>query len=86
MTAAIICLTVLVLAVLVSWGRMAEKWAEERAMLLVQVNRMADRIQHPEVRQVEAVDPVAYDPPKDLAEMAFVGQEVPYGYDVGTDG
>jgi hypothetical protein len=53
-------------------------FAIERASLL-------DRIQHPEARQVEAGEVREYEPPKDTAEMAFIGQEVPYGYQVGTE-
>ena len=53
-------------------------FAIERASLL-------DRIQFPDVRQVEPGDVQEYEQPKDMAEMAFIGQQVPYGYDVGTE-
>jgi hypothetical protein len=48
----------------------------ERASLL-------DRIQHPEVRQSQPVEPVDYEPPQDAAELAHVGQEVPEFIQVG---
>jgi hypothetical protein len=48
----------------------------ERAKLL-------DRIQHPEIRQVMPGEPVEYETPKDEAEMAWVGQEVPEFVQVG---
>ena len=85
MIAAVICLSVLVLAVLASWGRMAERWATEREMLLGQLNKMADRIQHPEARQVEPGEIVEHEPPKDTAELAHVGQIVPEFIQVGSE-
>ena len=56
--------------------REREKNAVERAKLL-------DRIQFPEVRQVEAGEPTSYEAPKDEAELAYVGQEVPEFINVG---
>jgi hypothetical protein len=53
--------------------------ARERAKLL-------DRIQHPELRQVEPGERTEYEPPKDTAELAYVGQEVPEFIQVGTTG
>jgi hypothetical protein len=44
---------------------------------------LADRIQHPEIRQVEPGERVEYDEPKDTAELAYVGQIVPDGIQVG---
>lgn len=49
----------------------------ERAQLL-------DRIQHPEVRQVQAGPQVDYEPPRDTAELAHVGMEVPEFVQVGS--
>jgi hypothetical protein len=46
--------------------------------------KLLDRIQHPEVRQVEPGEPVEWDEPKDAAELAQVGQIVPDGVQVGT--
>lgn len=51
--------------------------AQERASLL-------DRIQHPEVRQVQPVEVEPWEPPRDLAELAHLGQVVPQGVSVGT--
>ena len=80
MTAAVVILGLIVIALLILRDR--ERTAHE-AML----QSFADRVQHPEVRQVEAKDPIIYDPPKDEAEMAYVGQFVPDGISVGlTDG
>ena len=53
--------------------------SHERRLLL-------DRIQHPTVRQVEPGPQIEYDPPKDSAELAQVGQIVPDGYYVGENG
>lgn len=53
--------------------------ASERAKLL-------DRIQHPEVRQVEPYrEAIVHEPPGDPSEMAFIGQEVPEFVNVGTE-
>jgi hypothetical protein len=51
--------------------------AAERSSLL-------DRIQHPERAQVTPVEREPIDPPRDSAELAFVGQIVPEGVQVGT--
>ena len=56
--------------------REREKHREEVASLL-------DRIQHPEVRQVEPIYSEPVEPPKDAAELAMIGHIVPTGYDVG---
>lgn len=53
--------------------------ARERKSLL-------DRIQHPERVQVEAASPVEHEPPRDLAELAMVGREVPEFIQVGENG
>jgi hypothetical protein len=70
------------LAVLVGHGRTVrlerERWEAERRSLL-------DRIQFPEARQVERGEPVEHELPKDPAEMAFVGQEVPEFINVGSE-
>jgi hypothetical protein len=58
--------------------REREKHREEIATLL-------DRIQFPEVRQVQPVHSEPIEPPRDAAELAMVGMEVPTGYDVGGD-
>jgi hypothetical protein len=54
----------------------------------VERKQLLDRIQHPEIRQVEPGEPVERDEPKDAAELAQVGQIVPDGVMVGeyTDG
>jgi hypothetical protein len=61
-----------------AFAREREAWATERASLL-------DRIQHPGTRQVQQAEPVLHETPKDLAEMAHVGQEVPEFVQVGSD-
>ena len=76
MIAAIIILGLLIVVLLVLRDR--ERQAHEKLL-----QGFADRIQHPEVRQVQPWPHVEYETPKDLAEMAFVGQEVPAGYTVG---
>jgi hypothetical protein len=53
-----------------------QAWGRERKELL-------DRIQHPETRVVSSMPAVEYEAPKDAAELAQVGQEVPYGVQVG---
>lgn len=50
----------------------------ERAEHRVEIAKLLDRIQHPEVRQVEPGEVVQYDLPTDDAELAQVGQIV-YG-------
>ncbi len=50
-----------------------------------QISKMADRIQHPEVRQVEPGPVREYEPPKDEAELAQVGQIVPEFVQVGGE-
>jgi hypothetical protein len=58
-------------------GAMLADFSHERQKLL-------DRIQFPEVRQVEAIHSEPAEIPKDAAEMSFVGGEVPAGVDVGS--
>lgn len=61
---------------LAEFARERQEWTEERRELL-------SRIQRPDlipVRPVEHEDP---EPPKDSAELAFVGQEVPEFVQVG---
>ncbi len=50
-----------------------------------QLSKMADRIQHPEIRQVEPGPQTEYEPPKDEAELAQVGQIVPEFVQVGGE-
>jgi hypothetical protein len=57
-------------------ARILSAGVQERASLL-------DRIQHPEVRQVQPVEVEPWEPPKDLAELAHLGQIVPDGVTVG---
>jgi hypothetical protein len=59
--------------------RALERAESERASLL-------DRIQHPERVQVQPVEREAVEPPRDSAELAYIGQIVPDGIQVGTDG
>ena len=55
------------------------EWARERASLL-------DRVQHPEIRQIEPVAHAPVDPPRDPAELAHIGQIVPEFVHVGDNG
>lgn len=72
MTTAVICLTVLILAVLLCWGRMAERWEKERQVLL-------ERIQAPERVRFMEKPPEDKDPLEgDDAELARVGT-IDYG-------
>ncbi len=59
-------------------ARERKSWDQERAKLL-------DRIQHPEVRQVEPGPLIEHEPPKDEAELAYVGQIVPEFIQVGGE-
>ncbi len=59
--------------------KIQEAYEQERASLL-------DRIQHPEVRQVQPGEIVEHEPPKDEAELAHVGQIVPEFVRVGETG
>jgi hypothetical protein len=71
-------------------ANMAEReWRDERAVILAEAalerRSLMDRIQHPAYHQ--PTEPIVYDPPtppKDLAELGFVGREVPDFYRVGT--
>ncbi len=58
--------------------RERESWEAERRSLL-------DRIQFPELHQVEPGEVVEHEPPKDASELAFVGMEVPEFINVGGE-
>ncbi len=59
--------------------REREAWETERQNLL-------DRIQHPAIRHTATVEDWEHEePPRDLAELAQVGQVVPEFVDVGGD-
>lgn len=58
--------------------RISHEAAQERRKLL-------DRIQHPEVRQIEPGPVIDHEPPADAAELAYVGQVVPEFINVGGD-
>ena len=66
-----------------------DKWMAlletERKEHREEVQKLLDRIQHPEVRQVQPLPSEPVDPPKDAAEMAFLGEQVPEGYEVGHE-
>ncbi len=61
--------------------------ARERSHLIATYNhelaKLADRIQHPEIRQVEPGPMIEHEPPKDEAELAHIGQIVPEFVNVG---
>lgn len=89
MTIAVVCLSVIVLALLVLWRLEQAHWQEmvvnvsatamqERASLL-------ERIQHPERVRVEAGPPVVVEVPRDAGELAMVGFEVPGHVHVGSN-
>ncbi len=59
--------------------RERESWESERSILI-------DRIQHPEIRHTAAVEDWEHEePPKDLGELAMVGQIVPEFVNVGGE-
>ncbi len=64
--------------------------ARERSHLIATYNhelaKLADRIQHPEIRQVEPGPMIEHEPPKDEAELAHIGQIVPEFVRVGETG
>ena len=66
-----------------------DKWMalleSERKEHREEIANLLDRIQHPEIRQVAPFPSEPVDPPKDAGEMAFLGQEVPEGYEVGHE-
>lgn len=62
------------------WVALLER---EREKHRAEIAKLLDRIQFPEIRQVEPTDSEPPEIPKDAAELAFVGQEVPNGYQVG---
>jgi hypothetical protein len=79
----------------ISKRRVAFEHAQERVLWLEKITEqnhdqieerraLADRIQHPERIQVAPVEVEPWEPPKDLAELAMVGQIVPDGVQVGT--
>lgn len=63
--------------------------ARERSHLIATYNhelaKLMDRIQHPEVRQVEPGPDIQYEPPRDEAELAQVGLVVPDFVHVGEN-
>ncbi len=58
--------------------REREAWEQERRSLI-------DRIQHPEIHQVEPGEIVEHEPPRDASELAMVGLEVPEFINVGGE-
>lgn len=60
----------------------------ERALRRAEAERasLLDRIQHPERVQVTPVEREPIEAPRDSAELAYIGQIVPDGIQVGTDG
>lgn len=60
------------------------KAAGEREQDRAERRMLADRIQHPAVRQVDAAPVVLPEVPRDAAEFAQVGMIVPDGVHVGT--
>ena len=82
----LIALTVLFVLVLyrmtlnhqVTVDKILERGRLERSILL-------DRIQHPHIRPVETSIFQATEPPRDAAELAWVGMEVPDHVHVGTE-
>lgn len=69
---------ILIWMLLASQDRERGRWERERKSLL-------DRIQHPERVQVEPGTQVEFEPSKDEAELAYIGQVVPDGVQVGAD-
>lgn len=67
----------------------SKQWVEllerERAEHRKEIARLLDRIQHPTTHQVEPGEIVEHEPPRDAAEMAWVGAEVPEFVQVGSE-
>ncbi len=76
MIAAVIILGLVIAALLVLRDR--ERQAYESTL-----RSLLDRIQFPESRQIVPGPQIAYEPPKDEAELAYVGGFVPDGISVG---
>jgi len=76
MIAAVIILGLVIAALLILRDR--EQKAHDS-----HVKGLLDRIQFPEVRQVAPGPQIDYVPPKDEAELAYVGGFVPDGISVG---
>lgn len=76
--AILVVFLILIWLLLASQDRERGRWERERKSLL-------DRIQHPERIQVEPGAQVEFEPSKDEAELAYIGQVVPDGVQVGTD-
>lgn len=64
------------------WMTLVQK---ERSEHRAEIKELLNRIQHPERLPVEPAEQIIHDPPKDLAELAHIGQEVPTGIYVGED-
>lgn len=64
--------------------RLLEQHEVERERNDMAIGALLDRIQHPEVRQVQPGEPVEHTPPADAAELAMVGLEVPDFVHVGN--
>lgn len=67
--------------------REREQWmnllAEEREAHRKERQELLNRIAHPERVIVDAQEPVVVEPPRDAAELAFIGREVPDGHSLG---
>jgi hypothetical protein len=73
------------LLVALAWRELAHDRQTKTEAVEARIERkqLLDRIQHPEIRQVEPGEPIDWDEPKDAAELAQVGQIVPDGVMVG---
>jgi hypothetical protein len=70
MTAAVIALALLNLALLIAWGRMSEQWASERQKLLERIQRPERIPVEPETRILAALE-------NDSPELAKLGAIFP---------
>ena|SRR5215472_8341023 len=62
-----------------------ERSDEAQQVLLGEIRKLVDRVQHPEIKHVEPIpDYTPPELPKDFAELAHVGEEVPEFVNVGS--
>lgn len=82
---AVVALTIIILGLLFLIDRLIVDAGRERERHESVVKGLLDRIQFPEVRQVEPGPVAQREPPADTAELAFIGEEVPHYVKVGSE-
>lgn len=83
-----VALAALLLCGVLLLGRERDARMLERVLRAVERERasLLDRIQHPQIRQVEPVEQIVHEPSNDSVELAHVGMEVPDSVPVGFYG